>query len=406
MRRQLLYSVLFIFSVFLADCMAADEAVEVTLTEAVRLALQRHPDVEKARSAAEGLAGRIREARAQAFPDISINSNALRLRDPSLLNASGLDKFPIELRNALVPSGVNLFDYSINIKQPLYTAGKVGTALRLASLEAQGASIDIKRAEQDLSLAVVRAFYDLVWAERYRDLVVETQEQRKKHAEMARSLYRNGVATEVDVLRSEVNVANGAPDLVRAENTIRQARALLNFYLVRPIDFQTRAMGEFEEKAGPEEGLERLTGQALQNRPELLRLLFMVNSFPGEPFEGRVREISPAVDAETRAAKVRIQLNNSRGRLKAGMFVQGEIVTGAPSQAIVIPAAAVYRDDRSAKESFVFVVENGQAVRRRVRIGQEWDQNLQIVQGLKPGDLLVAELSIELAEGVHVKPRW
>jgi membrane fusion protein (multidrug efflux system) len=151
--------------------------------------------------------------------------------------------------------------------------------------------------------------------------------------------------------------------------------------------------------------MERRPAELAAIRP-LQKVLFMVNSFPGEPFEGRVREISPAVDAETRAAKVRIQLNNSRGRLKAGMFVQGEIVTGAPSQAFVIPAAAVYRDDRSAKESFVFVVENGQAVRRRVRIGQEWDQNLQIVQGLKPGDLLVAELSIELAEGVHVKPRW
>ena len=53
-----------------------------------------------------------------------------------------------------------------------------------------------------------------------------------------------------------------------------------------------------------------------------------VNSYPGVKFEGRVIEIAPAVDAETRSAKVRIQVDNAGGKLKAGMFAQGEILTG------------------------------------------------------------------------------
>ncbi len=96
-----------------------------------------------------------------------------------------------------------------------------------------------------------KACYGLMWAERYRTLVAETQEQRKLHAEMARARFKNGVATEVDVLRSEVAVANGAPDLVRADNAIRQARALVNFYLVRPLD-SPRSRGRFPGQAlGP-----------------------------------------------------------------------------------------------------------------------------------------------------------
>ncbi|HEU0007917.1 MAG TPA: TolC family protein [Terriglobia bacterium] len=244
----------------------------LTLQEAVQIALAQHPDVEKARAAADLLKGRIREVRAQAFPEVNFGANVLRWRDPSLLNASGLDKFPEELRNALVPTGVNLFDYSLRLKQPLYTAGKVGTALKLASTEAEGAAIDIDRAKQDLALEVVKAFLGLLWAEHARDLAAETQQQRKQHAEMARTRFRNGVATEVDVLRSEVNVANGAPELVRAENAIRQARALLNFYLVRPTNFATRAVGKFEEKPWTPTDLNKLTDQAINNRPELLRL--------------------------------------------------------------------------------------------------------------------------------------
>ena len=250
----------------------AQEQVAVTLAEAVRMAIERHQDVAKAKAAADGLKGKIREVRADALPDIKFVSFANRLRDPSLLNASGLDKFPEELRVALVPVSVNLFDFGLVVKQPLYTQGKVGTALRLASIEAEGSVSEIDRAQQDVALGTVRAFYDLLWAERYRQLVAETQEQKKLHAQMARTRFLNGVATEVDVLRSEVAVANGAPDLLRAGNAIRQARALLNHYLGRPLDFDTRPAGDFEQKSWDRGDVAELEKDAVRRRPEMQRL--------------------------------------------------------------------------------------------------------------------------------------
>jgi multidrug efflux pump subunit AcrA (membrane-fusion protein) len=94
---------------------------------------------------------------------------------------------------------------------------------------------------------------------------------------------------------------------------------------------------------------------------------------------------------------------NPGGRLNAGMFAQGEIQTGAASQAILIPVAAVYRDDSSVRVSYVYVIDGGKARRCQVRIGREVAQKLEIVDGLKPGDMLVPERSIELADGVEVK---
>jgi outer membrane protein len=270
-------------------------AAPLTLAEAVQISLERHPDVGKARAAADALKGKIREVRSAAFPDVSIGANAMRWRDPSLLNASGLDKFPEELRNALVPSPVSIFDYSISVKQPLYTAGKVGTALRLASIESEGSEIEIDRARQNLALEVAKAFFGLLWAERYEKLVVETQEQKTRHADMARLRFRNGVATEVDVLRSEVAVANGHPDLVRARNAIKQARALLNYYLGRPVDSPTRIAGEFEQANWDEADLEALTKEATRRRPELVRL--------------RIAERSSAAQLELARAESRMRVD-------------------------------------------------------------------------------------------------
>lgn len=135
------------------------------------------------------------------------------------------------------------------------------------------------------------------------------------------------------------------------------------------------------------------------------KVTFTVNSFPGVIFDGAVEEISPAVETDSRAAKVRVRVNNSGGRLKAGMFAEGEIQTGIQIQAVVIPLSAVYRDDRAAKDSYVFVAENGKATRRNVRIGRERAAKLEIVAGLKPGEFVITEQSIELAEGVRVEAR-
>ncbi len=277
----------------------SDDLLVVNLGEAVRLALSRHPDVEKARAASDAMKGKIREVRAQALPDVSIGSNAIRMRDPSLLNASGIENFPPELRDALIPQGVNLFDYSLTVRQPLYTAGKVGTALKLASVEMEGTLTEIDRAEQELALQVVRAFYGLLWAEKYEKLVKETQHQKTVHADMARTRYKNGVATEVDVLRSEVAVANGTPDVVRADNAIRQARAQLNYLLVRPIDATIRLQGDFDERDFDSASFDDLAAEALRRRPEMHRL--------------RIAEHSATVQLDLARAESRMRVDFAAG---------------------------------------------------------------------------------------------
>jgi RND family efflux transporter MFP subunit len=130
------------------------------------------------------------------------------------------------------------------------------------------------------------------------------------------------------------------------------------------------------------------------------RVTFRVTAHPDREFEGRVIDINPMVEAATRSAKVRIGVENTSRLLRSGMFAQGEILTGVQSQAVTIPASAAYRDDRGSKNSYVFVIDDGRAVRRQVRIGRERDSMLEIVDGLKAGDVLVAEQSIEIAEGV------
>lgn len=249
-----------------------DEKAALTLEEAVALALERNQQVLIARAESEILQGRYREVRAQALPSLTINSSALRWRDPSFLNSSSFDKIPAEFRNALQVTPANLFDYNVSVSQPLYTSGKVGTALKLASLESEGVGVDRARVEQDIRLRVIRAFYNLILAERLLEVSRAAVEQRQMHLEMARTRYTAGVATEVDVLRSQVSVANAQPELIRAENSVRHARSVLNNLLVRPVDYPTVALGELTFVPRPKEDAQQIVRQAVGHRPELQRL--------------------------------------------------------------------------------------------------------------------------------------
>jgi outer membrane protein TolC len=248
------------------------EKAALTLEEAVAVALERNQQVLIARTQSDVLKGRYREVRAQALPSLTINSSALRWRDPSFLNSSSFDKIPAEFRNALQVTPANLFDYNVSVSQPLYTSGKVGTALKLASLETEGVGVDRARVEQDIRLRVIRAFYDLILAARLLEVSRATVEQRQKHLEMARTRYAAGVATEVDVLRSQVSLANAQPELIRSENSVRHTRSVLNNLLVRPVDYPTEALGELTFVPRPKEDAQQIVRQAVGHRPELQRL--------------------------------------------------------------------------------------------------------------------------------------
>lgn len=249
-----------------------DEKPALTLNEAVALALERNPQVLIAREKVEGFKGRVKEVRADALPFIRFNGIANRYRDPAFLNSSSFDKIPPEFKDALVVIPTNLFDYNISVSQPLYTSGKVRTALQLASLEAEGVGVDRDRAEQDIRLQVVRAFYTLLLSQGRLKVAQESVREREKSLEIVRVRFAGGVATEVDVLRSQVSLANAQPELIRAESGVRQARTVLNNLLVRPLNFPTEAMGELAFKPEPPLSLDEAVREAYQHRPELERV--------------------------------------------------------------------------------------------------------------------------------------
>ncbi|MBK7614869.1 MAG: efflux RND transporter periplasmic adaptor subunit [Vitreoscilla sp.] len=119
-------------------------------------------------------------------------------------------------------------------------------------------------------------------------------------------------------------------------------------------------------------------GQAVQAR---------FPSLPGQVVNGRVAAVLPEANKDSRTLRVRIELPNTQGRLKAGLFAQVSM-QGAPREALVLPAEAVIR---TGKRALVYVVEGtGQYRPVEVQVGEQVDEWIVIRSGLAVGQQVVA----------------
>src|SRR5262249_10827570 len=104
--------------------------------------------------------------------------------------------------------------------------------------------------------------------------------------------------------------------------------------------------------------------------------------------KGRINFVDVTVDKATDTVLVRATLPNPDGILIDGQLVRVNIDTGAPQEKIVIPQAALIADQQGP---YVFAVEDGKAVVRRVKLGEEIGANVSIDSGLKAGEQVIVE---------------
>jgi multidrug efflux pump subunit AcrA (membrane-fusion protein) len=129
---------------------------------------------------------------------------------------------------------------------------------------------------------------------------------------------------------------------------------------------------------------------------------FHVDAFPERTFEGRISRISPSVDQQSRTLKIEAIVNNPDGTLKPGFFARATIQTDRKDTVLVVPAAALFNFSGLEK---LFVIENGKVAERIVRSGTRLDGQIEIIEGVKEGELVAASNIENLQQGREVSVR-
>jgi membrane fusion protein (multidrug efflux system) len=150
---------------------------------------------------------------------------------------------------------------------------------------------------------------------------------------------------------------------------------------------------------------QQTAGQIHVGRP----LRITVEELSGQAFSGRVTAIDSVVDETTRNIQVQATLSNPDGKLRPGMFVQVEAVTGANRQVIALPASAIsyapYGDS-------VYVISDlkdpkgntYRGVRQQfVKVEGSHGDQVAVISGVKPGDEVVTSGVFKLRNGAAVQ---
>ncbi|SMG29513.1 membrane fusion protein, Cu(I)/Ag(I) efflux system [Marivirga sericea] len=120
---------------------------------------------------------------------------------------------------------------------------------------------------------------------------------------------------------------------------------------------------------------------------------FTVASFPNQEFSGRINFIDPTLDAKSRVAKARAEIQNTDGKLKPEMLVRGNITYENKAElAVIVPKSAVMW---TGKKSVVYVQEKTDKgvsfVMRNVELGLPLNDAFVIESGLKEGEEIAVQ---------------
>jgi len=142
---------------------------------------------------------------------------------------------------------------------------------------------------------------------------------------------------------------------------------------------------------------ERYLGQL---RPgQLIEVEF--DAYPDRRFEARMEAIDVRVDAEGRSLVARGRLPNADGLLRSGMFAKVTLTLSERDDAVMVPEEAVFP---AGDEQFVYRIDDGKATRVRVRTGLRREGRVEIVEGVRAGELVVTAGQVKLnRDGTEVR---
>lgn len=124
------------------------------------------------------------------------------------------------------------------------------------------------------------------------------------------------------------------------------------------------------------------------------------DALAGKSIEGSVVRLAPTLDPATRTLDAEVQIDNTGGDLRPGMFGRGSIVVDVHSGAAVVPATAL---QISNGKRFVFVLKGDKVERREVETGVDEGTWLEVTKGVAVGEEVVTVGIDSISDGTSVR---
>ncbi len=228
-------------------------------------------------------------------------------------------------------------------------------------------------------------------------------DQRRTQAEAGRQQFeaaKNGALQQFQMLqaaRARVLLAHKAftDTVVRAPFTGVVAQRL-----VTTGDYVTKGMKVATiVRVNPLRVQLTVPEQAVSSMAPGQPVTFEVDAYAGRKFEGKVKYVSPSLQADQRALTVEATVPNPNGELKPGLFATARIEQPVRTPGVLIPAVCIVTISGTSR---VYVVTGDHVEERIVTTGETVGDRVEITKGLKAGERVATKNVAQLADGIKV----
>jgi membrane fusion protein (multidrug efflux system) len=228
----------------------------------------------------------------------------------------------------------------------------------------------------------------------------------KQQLERIRRLRADNAATPADLERAEANARSA--EAAHALLQLQIERSVVRAPFSGVIGQRFVSAGDYVTTASRLLTLQTVDPQrAVIDVPERYAVQlrrgqtveFTVAAQPGRVFRAQVEFVDPVVQGANRTITVKARAANGDNALRPGMFVEARLATATRPNAVVVPEDAV-QPLRTA--NVVWAVVDGKASRRVVELGARAQGRVEIVSGVKEGELVVVGGLERMAEGMPV----
>ncbi len=242
-------------------------AAALTLDEAWDLAQRHGPDYLQA-------VEQERQARAQWWqallacgPTGTLQAGYVLENKPMTMSLDLGGPTPSEIQMA-----TSYYSGQVSLTQPLFTGGKLWSALQLSGLKAESAADSLQLARTRLYADVVDRFNQVVLAERTLAVTTSSLDSLERHLAVVQARYREGAASNFDLLRSRVQVANLKPMVLRLRTALALARRSLALLIGLEGGSAPAVTGTLAAAAETWPALDELQASAQRQRRDLKNL--------------------------------------------------------------------------------------------------------------------------------------
>ena len=253
-------------SLLLCQSAFASETVELNLQDAMERAFNTNPAITIAEYERDSARANYNADRQSRGITISASHNTQRggYDDNVVRKTKPDDSWTGEYYKAIGNTHSNSLKASI----PIYTGGKLSGTVKQAKANYLYTVEGVQKAYNDMRSTVTTGYFNMLQAGNMQDLGRESVEQLADHLKNVEAQYEVGVVAKVDVLRSQVELANAKQTLLQYENSYQIAEANLNKIVGLPMDTQLK-LDNILVYTPYDKDLEACLNYASEHRPEL-----------------------------------------------------------------------------------------------------------------------------------------